>query len=77
MNSNEDVKIQRFEQHLPSVSSEASYDSRSFHESDDNDVEEASATHENRQHVEEVGGETKINTFIKVPNTNTNHTCIS
>ena len=67
MNSNEDVKIQRFEQQLPSVSSEASYDSCPFHESDTNDVEKASAAHENKQHIKEVGGETKINTFIKVP----------
>ena len=62
MNTNEDVKISRLDQRLPSVSSEASFDSYSiFYESDTNDV--ASATHENKQHVKNVGGETKINTF--------------
>ena len=61
LNTNEDVKMQRLEQQLPSVSSEASC---LFHKSDTNDVEKA---HENKQHVKEVGGETNINTFIKVP----------
>ena len=67
MNTKEDVKIQRLDQQSPSVSSEASYDPCSFYRSDTNDVEKASATHEKKQHVKEVGGETKINTFVKVP----------
>ena len=67
MNTNEDVKIQRLEQQLPSVSTEASYDSCSFHRSGTNDKEKALATHVNKQHVKEVGGETKISIFIKVP----------
>ena len=67
MNTNEDVKIPRLDQPLPSVSLQASYDSCSFHRSDTNDVEKASATHENKHHVKNVEGETKIDTFIKVP----------
>ena len=61
MNANEDVKIPRLDQRSSSVSSEASFDSYSFYKSDTNDV--ASATHENKQHVKNVEGETKINTF--------------
>ena len=62
MNANEDVKKQRLKQQFLPVSSEASYDSCSFHKSDTNDVEveEASETYENKQHVKEDGGETKI-----------------
>ena len=61
MNTNEDVKIPRLDQRLSSVSSESSFDSYSFYKRDTNDM--ASSTHENKQHVKNVGGETKINTF--------------
>ena len=45
MNINEDVKIQRSEQQLPSLSS---------------DEKKALATYENKQYVRDVGGETKV-----------------
>ena len=59
MSTNEDVKMERLDQQLPSVSLEASDGSFSFDESDTNDVEEASATYENKQLVKKDGGETK------------------
>ena len=59
MNTNEDVKKTRKKEQLPSVSSEASNDT--------NDDEKASATFKNKQHVKEIGGKTKISTFVKVP----------
>ena len=43
-------KYKRLEEQLPSVSSEASHNSHSFHRSDTNDVEEPLATHENKQY---------------------------
>ena len=61
MNVNEDVKTQRSDQQLPSASSEASYDFCSLHRSGTNDMENISATTENKQQVKNVGGETKIN----------------
>ena len=45
MNINKDVKIQRSEQQLPSLSS---------------DEKKALATYENKQYVRDVGGETKV-----------------
>ena len=69
-------KYKRLEEQLPSVSSEASHNSHSFHRSDTNDVEEPLATHENKQRIKEVGGETKINTFIKVPYQYKPYACI-
>ena len=61
MNVNEGVKTERSDQQLPSASSQASYDSCSFHRSDTNDTKKVLATTENKQQVKKVGGETKIN----------------
>ena len=65
MNANEDVKIQRSVQRLPSVSSEISYDSHSVHKSKTNNEKKVLTTYKNKQHSRELGGETMVNTLKK------------
>ena len=65
MNTNEDVKIQRSEQRLPSVSSGISFDSCSVHKRKTNEDERALTTYKNKQHLRELGGETRTNNLKK------------
>ena len=65
--TNEDVQIQRPEQQLPFVSTGAFSEQRCVPESQTNDKKKSSAAHENKQHVKEVGGESKTSIFIEVP----------
>ena len=68
-------KIQRSEQQLPSVPSETFVEPHSAHKIKITEEERALATHENKKDLEEYGGETKSNTFIKVPYYYVNFTC--
>ena len=66
MKTNEVVKVQRSEQLSPMVLSETCSESCSLHTSKINDEEKALASVRNKQHLEEIGGETKTNTLTKV-----------
>ena len=65
MNTNNVVKIQRSEQQLPSVSSQASQpsESSSVHTSKFNEEEEALISGRNKQYLGEIGGIIKANTL--------------
>ncbi|XP_067020801.1 uncharacterized protein [Acropora muricata] len=62
-------KIQRSEQQLPSVSSEAFHDPHAEHKSKITEEEKALATCENKKHLREFG-ETLITLFISAPHLN-------
>ena len=62
----EDIKIQRSEHQLRSASPETSYEPHYVQKSETNGDKKALGD-KNKQYVEKVGGETKNNTFIKVP----------
>ena len=66
MSTNEDVQIQRSEQRLRSVSLEAFYEPHYVQKRETNDDKKA-LTAKKKQYIEKVGGETKNDTFIKVP----------
>ena len=66
MGTNEDVKIQRSEHQLRSVSTEAFYEPHYGQKRETNDDKKALAA-KMKQYIEKVGGETKNETFIKVP----------
>ena len=65
MNTNEAVKTQTSEQQLPPVSSEISFDSHSVYKSNTNEDEKALTTYKNKQHLRELGGETRSNNLKK------------
>ena len=67
MSTNKDIKIQRSEHQLRSTSPEtSSYEPHYVQKSETNGDKKALGD-KNKQYVEKVGGETKNNTFIKVP----------
>ena len=69
MNTNEDDTVQRSEQQLPLVSSQACNASCNVHKSETNDVGKALPADGNKQYLEKIGGEKKTNTdtLIKFP----------